>query len=175
MTLHVHAPHPHQALRAAQGPVTVDAQLRRETAVQRFNARLAVRITRIVGSMWCAYAFGLFDLISLPAAIHSGTAAIISWIAQTFLQLVLLSIIMVGQDVQAKASDARSEQEFGDVEAILHGQGEQALHLAVQDEHILAILDRLDLRTTGGITDVLAEVQAVRSLVAARLPARPRP
>jgi hypothetical protein len=42
--------------------------------------------------MWCAYAFALFDLVSLPDAIRGGRAAIVSWVAQTFLQLVLLSV-----------------------------------------------------------------------------------
>ena len=75
----------------------------------RFNTWLAVRITTIVGSMWCAYAFALLTLISLPAAIRSGDPLIIvAWIAQTFLQLVLLPIIIVGQNVQAAATDARA-------------------------------------------------------------------
>ncbi len=53
--------------------------------------------------MWCAYLFAAIALISLPNAIKSGdTIVIVSWIAQTFLQLVLLSIIMVGQSVQSK-------------------------------------------------------------------------
>src|SRR4051812_18029268 len=65
----------------------------------RFNNWLAVKITNVVGTMWCAYAFAALALISLPAAIHGGVATLISWIAQTFLQLVLLSIIMVGQNV----------------------------------------------------------------------------
>lgn len=69
--------------------------------------------------MWCAYGFALLALVSLPSAIHGGTATTISWIAQTFLQLVLLAVIMVGQDVQAKAADARSQQTFEDAEAIL--------------------------------------------------------
>jgi len=57
--------------------------------------------------MACAYVFAAIALISLPPALQAGTAAIISWIAQTFLQLVLLSIIMVGRAAQAAASDAR--------------------------------------------------------------------
>jgi hypothetical protein len=65
----------------------------------------AVLITRGVGTMAYAYVFGLIALISLPDAITAGRAALISWIAQTFLQLVLLSIITVGQTVQAAASD----------------------------------------------------------------------
>ena len=57
--------------------------------------------------MWCAYAFALFDLISLPEAIRGGLATLVSWVAQTFLQLVLLSVIMVGQNVQAAAGITR--------------------------------------------------------------------
>lgn len=52
--------------------------------------------------MWCAYLFAAIALISLPKAIQSGDSlVIIAWIAQTFLQLVLLSIIMVGQKAQS--------------------------------------------------------------------------
>ena len=52
-----------------------------------FNDRLAITITRIVGTMWCGYAFAGLALVSLPAAIKGGTATLIAWIAQTFLQL----------------------------------------------------------------------------------------
>ena len=53
--------------------------------------------------MWCAYIFAAIALISLPSAIKTGnTVVIVAWVAQTFLQLVLLSIIMVGQSVQSK-------------------------------------------------------------------------
>jgi hypothetical protein len=75
----------------------------------RINTRIAVKITKIVGSMWCAYVFAVLALISFPAAISSHDPIIIvAWIAQTFLQLVLLPIIIVGQNVQAAASDARA-------------------------------------------------------------------
>src|SRR5437868_339588 len=90
-----------------------------ERRENRFNEWLAVRITRIVGTMWCAYAFAGLALISLPAAIRGGTATLISWIAQTFLQLVLLSIIMVGQNIAAKKSDRQLEQTYRDAEALL--------------------------------------------------------
>ena len=54
--------------------------------------------------MWCAYIFAAIALISLPNAIKShDTIVIVSWVAQTFLQLVLLSIIMVGQSVQSES------------------------------------------------------------------------
>ena len=109
--------------------------------VEGFNAKLALIITRSVGTMACAYLFGVIALISLPAAINSGEVIIIvAWIAQTFLQLVLLSIIMVGQTVQSVASDARAAKEFADTETIL---------------------DRLDVNTAGGIKDVLDAIHAI--------------
>ena len=63
--------------------------------------KTAIFITKIVGTMWCAIAFTILALISFPEAIRGGTSTTISWIAQTFLQLVLLSIIMVGQNLQS--------------------------------------------------------------------------
>jgi hypothetical protein len=94
---------------------------KRET---RFNDWLAISITRIVGTMWCAYAFAGLALVSLPAAVRGGTATLIGWIAQTFLQLVLLSIIMVGQKVAAEKSDRQLEQTYCDAEALLKISGE---------------------------------------------------
>ncbi|HEX5184700.1 MAG TPA: hypothetical protein VFW19_16310 [Allosphingosinicella sp.] len=90
-----------------------------EKRENRFNDWLAVHITNLVGTMWCAYAFAILALISLPAAILAGTAALIGWIAQTFLQLVLLSIIMVGQKVAAVKSDRQLEQTYTDAEELL--------------------------------------------------------
>lgn len=87
--------------------------------IGRFNTHVALKITTAVGSMWCAYAFALIALISLPAAIRSGDPIIIvAWIAQTFLQLVLLPIIIVGQNVQAAASDARAQSDHDTLIAI---------------------------------------------------------
>ena len=90
-----------------------------QAQITGFNNTLAVAITNIVGTMWCAYAFAIIALISLPEAIRSGTSALIAWIAQTFLQLVLLSIIMVGQKVAAAKSDRQLEQTYMDAEALL--------------------------------------------------------
>ncbi|MDA8118036.1 MAG: hypothetical protein M0000_11780 [Actinomycetota bacterium] len=97
----------------------------------------------MVGSMWCAYIFAAWDLLSLPAAIHSGIQAIVSWVAQTFLQLVLLSIIMVGQNIQSETADRRSEQTYKDAEAILHECLELQRHLEAQDGALNQMLAKL--------------------------------
>jgi len=85
----------------------------------RFNTWLAVQITRTVGSMWIAYLFAAIALISLPAALASGQViVIVSWVAQTFLQLVLLPIIIVGQNVIQAANDARAEADHETLTAV---------------------------------------------------------
>ncbi|CAN2186922.1 hypothetical protein MCETARE7_00430 [Candidatus Nanopelagicaceae bacterium] len=77
-------------------------------SITTFNTRVAEKITSLVSTMWCAYLFAAIALISLPAAIKSGSVVIIvAWIAQTFLQLVLLSIIMVGQQVAGAALEQK--------------------------------------------------------------------
>jgi hypothetical protein len=135
---------------------------KRVKEVEGFNAKLAVIITSGVGTMACAYLFTVIALISLPAILiqanvltkkdvptfftKPGLILLVSWVAQTFLQLVLLSIILVGQRVQSVASDTRSLKEFEDTEAIL---------------------DRLDTKTQGGITDVLDAIKKLESKSAA--------
>jgi hypothetical protein len=108
-----HLPHPHLSWRKQQQVPTIANE---HTG---FNGWLAVKITNVVATMWCAYAFAILALISLPDAIKTGTGALIAWIAQTFLQLVLLSIIMVGQKVAAAASDKQALQTYKDAEALL--------------------------------------------------------
>ena len=134
-----HTPHPHIELRKTQGVATIAKEL------TGFNGWLAVKITNAVGTMWCAYAFTILALISLPEAIKGGTGPLVAWIAQTFLQLVLLSIIMVGQKVAAEASDKQAYQTYKDAEALLEISNE--LHKLVKinnklTEDIHTIIDK---------------------------------
>ena len=119
----------------------VHKKIHGDSVVGRINTRLAVGITRVVGSMWCAYVFALLALISLPAAISSHSPlVIVAWIAQTFLQLVLLPIIIVGQNVQAAASDARAESDHTTLMAI-HTLTAEVHDIAQQQTKILTILE----------------------------------
>ena len=91
--------------------------------ISDFNEKLAAKITSGVATMWCAYAFAIIALVSLPSALRSGDViVIVSWVAQTFLQLVLLSIIMVGQNVGSKAL----EQKINETHAASLGEFELA-------------------------------------------------
>jgi hypothetical protein len=106
------------------------------------NAKIAVFLTNIVGSMWCAYVFAIIALLGLKPALKPGGEGLIAWIAQTFLQLVLLSVIMVGQNVQSVASDIRSQHTYDDT---------------------VEILNRLDIHTEGGIKDLADRIDALEA------------
>ena len=129
--------------------------------VEGFNAKVAVLLTRGVGTMAWAYLFCLIALTSLPAVLveagalqrrdvpafltRPGLILVVAWVAQTFIQLVLLSVIMVGQSVQSAASDARSESTFKDTETIL---------------------DRLDVHSEGGLKAILDRIDALEAALA---------
>jgi hypothetical protein len=123
-----HTPHARIAERSKIGPHTTKSEH------VGFNGRVAILITNLVGTMWCAYAFALLALISLPQAIQGGTATLVAWIAQTFLQLVLLSVIMVGQKVSAAASDKQALQTYKDAEALLKIQDDVHRLIKVNNE-----------------------------------------
>ncbi len=121
-------------------PVKVSDQLPHDGAAARFNAWFAVKVTNGVGTMWCAYAFAALALVSLPSAVSSKSPVVlVSWISQTFLQLVLLSVIIVGQNVLAAAADKRAEATYNDADAVLHEVVKLQEHLLAQD----AILQQL--------------------------------
>jgi len=158
MSEYTHAPHPHtlERLEHRDRPVK-HADVVKEQVATRFNSWLAVKITDGVGTMWCAYVFALVAFVSLPAIltqarfvpknffpswmIANGLILLVAWIAQTFLQLVLLSIIIVGQNIAAAASDKRSENTYKDAEAILSEAIEIQKHLQAQDERLIAALN----------------------------------
>ena len=144
-----HVPHPHIHRRAAHGPSKVADHYPASTRIDRFNSAFALAITKGVGTMWCAYAFGILALFGLPGAISQGVVGVVQWVAQTFLQLVLLSVIIVGQNIAAAASDKRALDTYNDAEAILHEAVELQKHLAEQDKLLAAAVDRLHLIETG--------------------------
>ena len=168
MSLYQHIPHPHVEHRKKTGPVKVQDQLKRDNWYKRVNARIAVWVTVGVGSMTCAWLFGLLAFAGLPTALKPGNIGLLFWISSDFLQLTLLSVIIVGQNIQALAADKRAEQTYLDAEAGLHEQQQAALHLAAQDEKILDILERIEQNTA-----LTEEVKA--AVAAAARPVTPAP
>src|SRR6267143_3683479 len=123
----------------------VHADVHGSSPVGQFNSRLAVLITKSVGTMWAAYVFALLALISFPEALlafrHGDTVVGVSWLSQSFLQLVLLPIILVGQNVISVSQDARAEADHETLTA-LHTMNVRQLQLLEQEKKILEILRR---------------------------------
>ncbi|MDQ2896326.1 MAG: hypothetical protein M3Y09_11910 [Actinomycetota bacterium] len=111
-------------------------------AVDGFNAKVAIVLTKVVGTMWCFYVFNGIALISLPSAVQTGQLTIIiNWVSSNWIQLILLPALMVGQNVQSAAADARAVKTFEDTERIL---------------------DRLNTQTAGGLKEILDAIHALR-------------
>jgi hypothetical protein len=108
------------------------------------NGKIAILVTAVVGTMWCAYVFAVLALAALPSAIKSGDPLqLVQWISQTFLQLVLLSVIIVGQNIASRSSDKRAELTYNDADATFHEAQQIQDHLQAQDDAITSILDKL--------------------------------
>ncbi len=139
-------PHP-RAKELAEGTPVKLAHVRKTSHRNwfvRMNAKLGLRVTLAVGTMWTAYLFSVIAFVALPSALRQGTYYIVVWLSSSFLQLVLLPIIIVGQNLQAEAADKRAEQTYKDAEAVLKEAQEIQNHLAAQDEVINGIVTRLE-------------------------------
>lgn len=131
MQIYEHIQHPcttlHLTGRAPKPPKVNDGRV-------GMNGRIGLLITTLVGTMVAGYVFAIIALISLPSAITShNLTVIIAWVSSNFLQLVLLPVIIVGQNLQAKATDTRAMQTYEDAEAVLHEAVQIQQHLAAQD------------------------------------------
>ena len=130
---HLHVP---RLVRSAQ----VQATIHGTGMIGRFNAAAAVFITRIVGTMYCAYIFTAVALVALPAAIEQGSPTVlVNWLSSNFLQLVLLPIIIVGQNVISASQDARAEADHETLTA-LHEMARQQIDILNGQNQILDLL-----------------------------------
>lgn len=123
--------------------------------IRRFNARVGLRVTLGIGTMWAAYIFTIIAFFALPSALHQGTYYVIVWLSSSFLQLVLLPIIIVGQNIQAAAADKRAEDTYRDAEAVLAEADKIQVHLVAQDAAISDIVAHLE--------HLVAEVAALKA------------
>ena len=132
-----HHPHPRIAARKKSPPAkTTDEHV-------GFNGRVALILTTTVGTMWCAYAFSVLALVALPQALQGGLLPIIQWVSQTFIQLVMLSVIMVGQNILSRASDKRADMTYEDASATFHEAQQIQEHLKAQDDALNVLLDKV--------------------------------
>lgn len=128
-----HEPHQYQ-------PRNVNRLHEAEQATAGINTRLAVALTKGVGTMWTAYTFvvlaviGLFAILGLLSPI---VALLVAWTSQTFLQLVFLPIIMVGQNVLGRKQELQADEQFRTTMSTYHDIEEILKHLSAQDAELL--------------------------------------
>jgi uncharacterized membrane protein len=128
-----HEPHQHQ-------PRNVNRLHEAEQAASGFNTRVAVGLTKVVGTMWTAYTFvvlafiGLFAILGLLNPI---VALLVAWTSQTFLQLVFLPIIMVGQNVLGRKTELQADEQFNTTMSTYHDIEQIMRHLSAQDAELL--------------------------------------
>jgi uncharacterized membrane protein len=149
-----------ETLRTHHAPRNVNRVHEAEIAAAGFNTQLAVWLTEHVGTMWTAYIFAMLAIIGLFAILgllSPLVALLVAWVSQTFIQLVLLPIIMVGQNVLGRKSELQADEAYrttmktyADIEAVMK-------HLDEQDGKILA-LDQLIKAQTDSILSIVRDM-----------------
>ena len=94
----------------------IETLLQSYSKLNGFLNSLGIKITSWVGTMWCAILFAILAVSGLPQALAPGGIGFVQWFSTAFLQLVLLSIIMVGQ----KAQDDKHDESISHHES--HGE-----------------------------------------------------
>lgn len=97
---------------------TID-HLPKNNLYKRLGSKFAVLVTVAVGSVTCTLVFAILAIAGLPTALKPGNIGLLFWFSSDFLQLTLLSVILLGQNVQSQAADARAEKTFEDIEKVL--------------------------------------------------------
>lgn len=129
-------------------PKNVNVLHQAELDLAGFNQKLAVNLTKIVGTVWCAYLFLLLAILGLLGILgffNPIVVLLVSWTSQTLIQLVLLPIIMVGQAVISRKQELQAEEQFQTTEKSFQDVEQILGHLNAQDEKILALSQKLDL------------------------------
>src|SRR5581483_7744457 len=122
MKLYEHKPHPHS-------PQNVNVLHQAEVAASGINDRIAVALTNSVGSMWCAYGFTILAILGFPG-FNATPTQWVQWISQTLIQLVMLSVIMVGQKVIGRHQELQAEEQFQTTQRSYHDIEQIISHLS---------------------------------------------
>jgi len=128
-----HEPRQHQ-------PRNVNQLHEAEKAEAGVNTRVAVGLTKIVGTMWTAYTFVVLAIIGLLAILNLLSpivALLVAWTSQTLIQLVLLPIIMVGQNVLGRKAELQADEQFHTTVSTYHDIEQMMQHLSTQDAELL--------------------------------------
>jgi len=128
-----HEPHRHQ-------PRNANLLHKAELEAAGANTKIAITLTKTVGSMWTAYTFVLLAVVGLFAILGWFPAIVVllvAWTSQTLIQLVLLPVIMVGQNVLGRKAEIQADEQFNTTMSTYHDIEQIMQHLCAQDEELL--------------------------------------
>jgi hypothetical protein len=90
--------------------------------------------------MWTAYLFAVLAFIGLFGLLgwlNPFVFLLTTWISQQFLQLVLLPVILVGQNVLSRKAELQADEQFHTTISTYHDIGQIMQHLSAQDAELL--------------------------------------
>jgi hypothetical protein len=128
-----HQPHEYE-------PRNVNRLMEAEKAAAGFNTWLAVVLTQGTGTMWTAYVFtvlAIIGLFGLLGWLNPFTFLLTTWVSQQFLQLVLLPVILVGQNVLGRKAELLADEQFHTTMSTYHDIEQIMQHLSEQDAELL--------------------------------------
>jgi hypothetical protein len=126
--LYTHKTHSHQ-------PLNINEYERRMATL---NDRIASVITNGVSTMWCAYVFAILAIIGFPG-LHASPTQYVQWVSQTFIQLVMLSILAVSQGQIGDHQQLVADEQFSTTTKTYQELEESRKHLDAQDAVLVAI------------------------------------
>lgn len=126
--LYVHVPRVHAPQKVTRAKA--------EQALTGFNMKIAVVITKGLGTMICAYIFAILAIIGFPGFGATSTQYV-QWVSQTFIQLVALSVLAVGQQVLSKHGELMAEEQYKTTMSTYHDIEQIMQHLSAQDAELL--------------------------------------
>src|SRR5215469_18287284 len=158
-----HEPHQHQ-------PRNVNLLMEAEQATAGFNTKLAVALTQGTGTMWTAYIFAILaitGLFGLLGWLNPFVFLLTTWISQQFLQLVLLPVILVGQNVLSHKAELQADEQFHTTMSTYHDIEQIMQHLSAQDAELLRhahMLEHLLEKSGISLQQLMAEGTATSHL-----------
>lgn len=116
------------------------------------NERFGVFVTKRVGTMICAYVFTAIGVGSLVGVVTNNTtlALVCGALSSYVIQLVLLPVIMVGQDVEGRKNEHVLSEVLSDLEALHENFADMHDTLEQVDQDTQSKLDEL-LEMSGNI------------------------
>lgn len=122
---------------------------------KKVNNWLAIKLTMIMSTMWCVYAFLILAILPLMSP---GLETICMYLSSTVIQLVALPLIIVGQKLLNENSEIRAEEDHNAVMKIV----KDIHHMISEEDTTLVDVENIKLQLVA-IQETLKKLTEHRS------------